>query len=865
MPTTVLTVTLSAHAIPAAVQFAANLSQHGDRVAITTADEAITYDELARRADAVADRLGGGVGRRLVLLPGANTPEVVAGYLGALRGGHVPLLVPGGQVDLHRIEGTFDPDVVMELETGGRLGVTERRSGSAHDLHPDLALLLGTSGSTGVARTVRLSHGNLEANAASIASYLALDADDRAAMSLPVHYCYGLSVLHSHLSCGAGVTLTDRSVVDPCFWDLFRSQRCTSFAGVPYTFELLDRIAFDRLSLPTLRYVTQAGGRLDPETVRRYAGIGARDGWDLVVMYGQTEATARMAYLPPHLAASRPGAIGVAIPGGSLEIDPTDGADPDEGELVYRGPNVMLGYATDRAHLALGRTVEVLRTGDLARRAPDGLFEIVGRTSRFAKIAGLRIDLDDVEAGLREAGFVTLCASDDRRLVIGVAGPVTDLARVADAAMARCGLPHGRVTVVPFDELPRLTNGKPDVERVRAAARETSAVGVARLEAPDPAADPSVHPAVRALLIDVLRVATVVGDDTFVSLGGDSLSYVEVSIGLEALVGDLPSTWHVTPLSELVPRSDVAPGRRGARIETSILVRALAIVLIVGNHVGVFQLLGGAHALLGVSGWNFARFERGPRDRLRSVARIAVPSMVWLAIAALTVTPRIDLDHVLLLHGWIGDRGAHGGYWYIEAIVPILVALTLLLAVPPVARVARGHPFGTPLALAIAGLLLRFGIVDVPTPEPHDIRPHDIFWLFALGWAGAQARTLGARLLVSGLLLAALPGYFDEGYRGWLVLGAMLAVLWVPTIRVPRVLVRPVAHLAAASLAIYLTHWQVFPPVRDALGRWPALAVALVAGVGVWWAVTMAARGIATRRGRPAVAGSDVRDAVALG
>ena len=201
---------------------------------------------------------------------------------------------------------------------------------------------------------MRLSHGNLEANAAAIASYLALDADDRAAMTLPLHYCYGLSVLHSHLSCGAGVALTDRSVVDPCFWDLFRSQRCTSFAGVPHTFELLDRIGFDRLALPTLRYVTQAGGRLDPDTVRRYAGLGARDGWDLVVMYGQTEATARMAYLPPHLAATRPEAIGVPIPGGSFEIDPSDAGDPDEGELVYRGPNVMLGYASSRRDLALG-------------------------------------------------------------------------------------------------------------------------------------------------------------------------------------------------------------------------------------------------------------------------------------------------------------------------------------------------------------------------------------------------------------------------------------------------------------------------------------------------------------------------------
>jgi peptidoglycan/LPS O-acetylase OafA/YrhL len=289
-------------------------------------------------------------------------------------------------------------------------------------------------------------------------------------------------------------------------------------------------------------------------------------------------------------------------------------------------------------------------------------------------------------------------------------------------------------------------------------------------------------------------------------------------------------------------------------VETTIVVRAVAIALIVANHVGVLHVLGGAHALLGIGGWNFARFGERTSDRLRSIARVAVPSVLWLGVAALTFTPRLDLDHVLLVHQWVGDRSAHGGYWYVETVVQLLLGVTLLLAVPPVARLARRHPFGAPIALAVAGLAVRFDLLGVPVPEPHDIRPHDILWIFALGWAAAEARSTQARLVVSGLLVAGVVGYFDEGHRDLVVALGLLAVVWFPTVRLPRVLVRPVAQVAAASLAIYLTHWQVFPPVRDAFGRGPAYVASIVVGVLVWRGVSAGARVVAAAR-RPGAQG----------
>ncbi|TDC64344.1 AMP-dependent synthetase, partial [Micromonospora sp. KC207] len=447
------------------VPFAAALGSHGDRPAVLTADGRLSYRELADRVAELAAHLG--TARRLVLLAGANRVDELVAYLAALTAGHPLLLAPGdNDAATAALERAYDPDVVLR-RVHGALTVDERRPASRHELHPELALLLSTSGSTGSPKLVRLSRANLQANAEAIAAYLRVRHTDRAATTLPMHYCYGLSVVNSHLLRGAALVLTNRSVADRDFWELFRAARGTALAGVPYTFELLDRVGFAEMHLPHLRYVTQAGGRLDPDRVTRYAALGRRRGFDLFVMYGQTEATARMAYLPPHLAATRPEAIGVPIPGGSFRLRPLpDRPEPDTGELVYTGPNVMLGYARTPADLALGRAVEELRTGDVARRAPDGLYEIVGRVGGLAKVFGLRVDLARVEEQLAARGVAACCVGTDRELVVAATGG-PDVQRVRRLAAAAAGLPARAVRVHPVAELPRLGNGKPD----RAALR----------------------------------------------------------------------------------------------------------------------------------------------------------------------------------------------------------------------------------------------------------------------------------------------------------------------------------------------------------------------------------------------------------
>jgi acyl-CoA synthetase (AMP-forming)/AMP-acid ligase II len=814
-----------------AVSFVRGLAAYGDQVALVTAQTEISYRALAARVDAVAGRLGDA--RRLILLTGANEVDAIVCYLAALSAGHPLLLVPGDNpAHVESLVATYDPDVVVR-RIRDEWTFQERRAVSAHDLHPDLALLLSTSGSTGSPKLVRLSHQNVQANAESIADYLRIRSGDRAATTLPMHYCYGLSVINSHLLRGAGLILTDLSVVDTCFWDLFRTKRGTTFAGVPYTFELLDRVDFAAMQLRDLRYVTQAGGRLAPDLVRRYAQLGERHGWDLFVMYGQTEATARMAYLPPRLAASRPEAIGIPIPGGSFSLEPVPDSDnPDTGELVYAGPNVMLGYAESPSDLRLGRTVDTLRTGDIARRASDDLYEVVARRSAFLKIFGLRIDPQRVEAFLAGQGMTAYCVGNDGELVVAVEG-ADDPDSVRRLTAQQCGLPERAVRICVLDCLPRLPTGKPDYRAVRDLARTTE---------PAPAPPPTTD--LRALYAEILGRSDVTDDSTFVSLGGDSLSYVEISLRLEQALGHLPAGWHTMPIRDLVP-ADPPRFKRGHALDTSIALRAIAIVLVVGTHAQLFTIRGGAHLLLGIAGFNFARFhltsaERGERARrlLSTITRIAAASMTWIALACLLAPNDYGLANIFLLNGLLGpdEVGSEWRYWFIEALVAILLVLTVLLSIPLVDKIERRAPFALPLALMTLGLATRFKLVVIDIGGVDRFTPHVVFWLFALGWAAAKAASGWQRWCVTLAVVATVPGFFGAPLRETIVIGGLLLLVWVPSVRAPGLVSRSAAVLAGSSLYIYLTHWHIYIQIRDYS---PLVAVLASLLFGVLYAKTV--------------------------
>ena len=797
--------------------------------ALIIGDRVMSHAELAGLVTARRYQLG--TRRRLVLLRGGNDLELVVTYLAA-RAGHHPVILTAPDSAAGLID-RYQPDVVVSTSATGweldRRG--GRRTGDA--LHPELALLLSTSGSTGAPKLVRLSGANLDANAAAIVKFQRLTGDDRGITSLPLHYCYGLSVLNAHMAAGASVVLTDLSVVDPCFWRAMVRHGVTNLAGVPHTFDLIEHVGFDHLALDALRLVTQAGGRMAPDMVRRLALLGERLGWDLLVMYGQTEATARMAYLPADLALRHPDHVGVAIPGGSFEIRAVDDiADaPDVGEVVYRGPNVMMGYAEGPGDLARGAELDELATGDLGRIDDNGLLQVVGRTSRFAKLFGLRVDLARVERQLAERGVSAVCASDDTRLVVAVESDAPGL-RAVVAELA--SLPVRAVEIALYPALPRLANGKPDYQ--------------ALLDRTDDAPPPSQRrDTVESIYADVLGVRELDPHDTFASLGGDSFSYVEVSIRIEQTLGYLPEAWHIAPLGELRALKPRARVRWLARIESNVLLRAFAIVAIVCTHMRVARIPAGAHILLAVVGFNYARFQL-PRLRIgdarRRVAqalsptvRIAAVSVAWVGLQMLIFGGH-GVATLLLVNNYAGGPEHIEGRWrdwFFEAIVQIMLVLFIMFCFERVRRFERHHPFLLPLLLLVPAAALRFQLVHVVDRDYNYIyRPDTVVWCFLLGWAAARASSVRQRLVVSVLAVFLAVDFFHFAGREGRLIAALALLVWVPTLPVPRLLAQPVGWLASASMLIFMTHWLIWPELTPHMPQWTAMVGTIAGGVLIW-------------------------------
>ncbi len=363
--------------------------EHGGAAVITDDGAELTYAELKAKTGLLAQKMRE---RSLVFCLCSNTLDSLVGYVACLNHGVVPLMLDA-RIDkalLARFLEIYDPDYIWRPSESGEYELVARESKRKVALHPDLALLLTTSGSTGSPKLVRQSYKNIQANTASIVEYLKLDSTERPITTLPMNYTYGLSIINTHLAVGATILLTDKTLMQRDFWIFFTAQGATSFGGVPYTYEMLDKLMFFRRKLPSLRTMTQAGGKILPSLHQKFAEYAARERKNFVVMYGQAEATARMSYLPPEMALDKVGSMGVPIPGGRFELV--------DGELVYYGDNVTMGYAECAEDLAKGDERNGrLVTGDMARVDDEGFYYIVGRKKRFLKIYGNRVNLDETE------------------------------------------------------------------------------------------------------------------------------------------------------------------------------------------------------------------------------------------------------------------------------------------------------------------------------------------------------------------------------------------------------------------------------------------------------------------------------------
>ena len=434
---------------------------------ITDDGRTVDYAELKRRSDEWAAKIPS---RSLVFLLVGNNLDSLVAYVACLNHGIVPLMLDAhidGQL-LQRFLEIYRPDFIWRPRDGEYvLEVGHPASGIRHPtLFGDLALLLTTSGSTGSPKLVRQSYTNIKANTASIVEYLKLDATERPITTLPMNYTYGLSIINSHLSAGATILLTDKSIMQREFWDFFAAQGATSFGGVPYTYEMLDKLMFFRRKLPSLRTMTQAGGKILPALHRKFAEYAHREGKNFVVMYGQCEATARMSYLPPERALDKVGSMGVAIPGGKFSLIDVDGREIGEpevtGELVYEGANVTLGYAECADDLSKGDERQGrLVTGDMAKRDAEGFYYVVGRKKRFLKIFGNRVNLDETERLIKDRFPNMDCACggvDDKMKIF-----VTEGGRekeIQDFVAEKTHLNFTAFDVVPINSIPKNASGK---------------------------------------------------------------------------------------------------------------------------------------------------------------------------------------------------------------------------------------------------------------------------------------------------------------------------------------------------------------------------------------------------------------------
>lgn len=398
--------------------------------AIDDSGRSVTYGDVCDFSQEFAKYLPT---RSLIFLLAENRIGSLLGYTAALSNRIVPLVISANTeeglynhlYDLYQPEYLWLPESKVEgkeiifsaweyylVKTGNK----------PTPMYEELSLLLPTSGSTGSPKLVRHCYRNIEANADNVRRMFELDGTEKAMAILPMHYTMGLSVIASHLLAGATLLLSGRSLLDKGFWAMLKE--ATSFTGVPYSFEILAKMRFTRMDLPNLKVITQGGGKLTEAMWNTLAQYAKDKDKLFIATYGQSECTARMAYLPAEMALDKVCSIGIAEPGGQLSIIDDNNNETFEGEaqgeMVYRGENVTLGYATCREDLLKGdENHGVMHTGDLARRDVDGCYFIIGRLKRFLKIYGLRIGLDEVERMIKtEYKTDCYCKGDDEKLIV---------------------------------------------------------------------------------------------------------------------------------------------------------------------------------------------------------------------------------------------------------------------------------------------------------------------------------------------------------------------------------------------------------------------------------------------------------------
>ena len=455
-----------------------NINTHPaeSKAAIDNYGYEITYGELTQRTIELAQLMKS---RTIAFIFCENCVGALLSYISCIHNKTVPLML-NATLDndlLKNLIRTYEPRYFWMPEK--KIGcfreyrvITEaygyvllETDYEIYHIHEQLSFLLTTSGSTGSPKLVRYKYGNLEANAKNVAKVFGWTSKERPFCDLSMNYTMGLNVINSHLWVGAEVVLTTYNIMSAEYWNFMKQQHCTNLTGVPFSYEVFFRLRFQRMDLPDMHTFAEGGGKLTDKMFMNMVDYAESHGKRFIATFGTTETSARLAFLSPADARERCGSIGKAIPEGRLSLVNDDGIEIEEsvaeGEMVYEGPNVTMGYATSKEELSLGDVFNGRYiTGDIARRDADGFYYVIGRKGRFLKLLGYRVSLDQSERLIKtEFGIECACTGTDQAMVVYL----TDEAKceaVAAFLADKLHLYKSMIKVRTIEHLPKNENGK---------------------------------------------------------------------------------------------------------------------------------------------------------------------------------------------------------------------------------------------------------------------------------------------------------------------------------------------------------------------------------------------------------------------
>ncbi|AKA36066.1 AMP-binding protein [Flagellimonas lutaonensis] len=424
----------------------------------------------------------GRMGKKLVFLYLNSDIVSTATYLSFLDTQHATVLLSDALEPIlkENLESEYEPSIIFDASRDHIKGYEKGKlanewseitlfidTGKETKVHLKCKVLLSTSGTTGSPKFVKLSEDNLLENAKSICAYLPIVGHDVTPLNLPLYYSYGLSVLHTNAIAGGTVVSGVADILQRDFWNQMDRHGFTSIAGVPYIYEMLNRIGFLKKNYPSLRYISQAGGNLSQNIKKNFNDYCKKNDIAFYVMYGQTEASARISYVPAELLEEKITSIGTPIKNGELSLD------PETDELLYKGPNVFGGYSEKREDLETWQKIDPLRTGDLAYQDEDGFYYIKGRLKRFVKIFGNRVNLDELERFLKTTfniGLVACVGVKDQFILVSHCENTISDDDIKKNLFERFKIHQASIKVKHLKEMPLTSNGKVDYKKITATS-----------------------------------------------------------------------------------------------------------------------------------------------------------------------------------------------------------------------------------------------------------------------------------------------------------------------------------------------------------------------------------------------------------